>query len=409
MKSYTANALNQYTSIVAESEFVPEFDDDGNQTLVKTSTGIWHITYNAENRPVVWSNATAVVAMDYDRMGRRVWYKSISGTQTNAFSKFVYDGYLCVQRLDGFTGEVEQEYAWDPTETVATRPLKWTLTDLGRTFCYFHDGNKNVSDVIDASDATLVAHYDYAPFGAVTVATGPMADANPYRFSSEYHDAALGCVTYNYRHYNPLDGRWMNRDPFGEASDYNVYSSFINNPAVRYDVFGLSSQEEDCKRKIANALNYYYVKISINQLENKGCEIPPVKCKCCDPGWGGFYNPPYLFWGNSIHMCYNNFSSQDVYNTILEHEFIHAVQTCYDEKEDDKCKTSVCKEIEAYYTSNCFHYPTSESRRICVWGGVRRPSANHCKTWFGYGSPDNARIDRYFLELYERCKERSRY
>jgi YD repeat-containing protein len=36
--AYTANTLNQYTSIEHDEEtFIPEFDDDGNQTLVKTA------------------------------------------------------------------------------------------------------------------------------------------------------------------------------------------------------------------------------------------------------------------------------------------------------------------------------------------------------------------------------------
>ncbi len=254
--AYTANALNQYISIVHDEEaFMPEFDADGNQTLVKTTTDIWRVTYNAENRPVVWSNETAVVTMDFDRMGRRVWHASVSDGVTNAFSKFIYDGYLCVQQIDGVTGTIDQEFVWDPPETIATRPLKWTLPNSGRIFNYFHDGNKNVSDVVDASDGTLAAHYEYAPFGAVTSATGPLAEANPFRFSSEYHDAALGCIYYNYRHYNPLDGRWTSRDPIGEEGDVNIYSSFKNNSVVSYDVFGLSNQEEDCKQKIANALN----------------------------------------------------------------------------------------------------------------------------------------------------------
>jgi RHS repeat-associated protein len=237
--AYTANALNQYTNIVSTDEFLPAFDDDGNQTLVKTSTGIWNVTYNAENRPAVWSNGTAVVTMDFDRMGRRVWYASVSGGVTNAFSKFVYNGYLCVQQLGGFTDEVEQEFVWDPTETDATRPLKWTLPGLGRTFLYFHDGNKNVSDAIDASDGSLAAHYDYAPFGAVTVATGPMADANPYRFSSEYHDPALGCIYYNYRHYNPLDGRWTSRDRIGERGGLNVFGFVGGSLPSKIDLLGL--------------------------------------------------------------------------------------------------------------------------------------------------------------------------
>ena len=210
------------------------------QLLVKTSTGIWQVTYNAENRPVVWSNETAVITMDFDRMGRRVWYTSVSGGETNTFAKFVYDGYLCILQLDGFTGDVEQEFVWDPTEPVATRPLKWTLPGLGRTFHYFHDGNKNVSDVVDAADSTLAAHYDYAPFGAVTTATGPMANANPYRFSSEYHDPALGCVYYNYRHYNPLDGRWTTRDPIEERDSSNLSIHTHNCPVCQFDYIGLN-------------------------------------------------------------------------------------------------------------------------------------------------------------------------
>ncbi len=238
--AYTANALNQYTNIVAEAAFTPVFDADGNQTLVKTSTGIWHVAYNAENRPVVWSNEAAVVTMDFDRMGRRVWYKSATDGQTKEYAKFVYDGYLCVQQLDGVTGTVEQEFVWDPTETIATRPLKWHLPPQDRTFFYFHDGNKNVSDVVDTSDGSLAAHYEYAPFGAVTAATGPLATINPFRFSSEYHDDELGCVYYNYRHYNPLDGRWTSRDFIEEKSGFNTYAHCANSPTDETDLVGLS-------------------------------------------------------------------------------------------------------------------------------------------------------------------------
>ena len=43
-----------------------------NQTLIKTSTGVWSVTYNAENRPVRWERGSTVVTKDFDRMGRRV-------------------------------------------------------------------------------------------------------------------------------------------------------------------------------------------------------------------------------------------------------------------------------------------------------------------------------------------------
>ena len=37
----------QYTAIEdQEGTFTPIYDDDGNQTRIKTSTGIWNVTYN---------------------------------------------------------------------------------------------------------------------------------------------------------------------------------------------------------------------------------------------------------------------------------------------------------------------------------------------------------------------------
>ena len=60
-RTYTANSLNQYSAITTSdlglqaSSFEPQFDDDGNQTLIQTSTGVWFVTYNGENRPVIWT------------------------------------------------------------------------------------------------------------------------------------------------------------------------------------------------------------------------------------------------------------------------------------------------------------------------------------------------------------------
>ena len=58
---YVANELNQYTIITSQTShtsqtFQTSFDADGNQTLVKTATGIWQVTYNGENRPIRWES-----------------------------------------------------------------------------------------------------------------------------------------------------------------------------------------------------------------------------------------------------------------------------------------------------------------------------------------------------------------
>ena len=225
-----------------EEEFAPRFDDDGNQTLIKTATGIWSVTYNGENRPIIWecvstnsptpnSSTPTLISMSYDRMGRRV-------TKNN--QRFVYDGYLQIANFELQTSNIKlQTFIWDPTELVATRPLAWlVLRSLGEGGYYTHDGNKNVSEVI-TSNGDEAAHYEYAPFGALVAQTGDSAMRNPFRFSSEYTDDVLGLAYYNYRHYEPLVGRWMNRDPIGESDILNLFC-FNGNDAI--DVIDLLGQ-----------------------------------------------------------------------------------------------------------------------------------------------------------------------
>ena len=208
---------------LAQSPETFAYDDDGNQTLITTKTGLWRVTYNGENRPIRWvcdSDNTALV-MSYDHMGRR---------RKKNDQRFFYDGYLQVADNGGNT------YAWDCTERVSTRPLSWLHSDS--VAYYVHDGNKNVIGAV-ASDGVLVAHYEYAPFGALTVSCGTSAEANPWRFSSEYADDEIGCDYFNFRHYEPVEGRWLNGDPLGEDGGVLLFAFCLNNPIGSNDFRGL--------------------------------------------------------------------------------------------------------------------------------------------------------------------------
>ena len=237
---YAANNLNQYTAITdvaatpsSSQTFQPQFDDDGNKTLIKTATGIWSVTYNGENRPILWTSTqqpvnpsigqsvNQTISMSYDRMGRRV-------AKNN--QRFIYDGYLQVADNCG------NDYIWNPTEKVATRPLVWNCGAFP-TY-YVHDGNKNVSEVV-AENGDIAAHYEYAPFGAVIAQCGASTVSNPWRFSSEYAEDGTATVYYNYRHYEPETGRWMSRDPIEEKHSC-PYGFCMNCTQFKIDVFGLS-------------------------------------------------------------------------------------------------------------------------------------------------------------------------
>ena len=106
---YVANQLNQYASVnwsgnassSQNDEFHPQFDADGNQTLVKTATGVWSVIFDAENRPVAWSNGTTNIVMTYDRLCRRISKNSV---------RFTYKEFLQIWNSNG-SGII-----WDPTE-----------------------------------------------------------------------------------------------------------------------------------------------------------------------------------------------------------------------------------------------------------------------------------------------------
>ena len=266
--TYAANELNQYTQIAAADEdaFIPEFDADGNQTLVKTATGIWQVAYNGENRPVLWTCGKTNIVMSYDRMGRRV---------TKNDQRFVYDGYLQIYNYHITTTTPDYNYfLWDPTEPVATRPLVWNY-GASAAF-YIHDGDKNVSAIVVTSGA-VSAHYEYAVFGTAITQCGKTAAVNPWRRSSEFDDVEIGCEYYNYREYESAGGRWMSRDPIGEDLYSLSLYSFCANDGNAIDYLGLVRFSDlDCKcikgqcksdiEKIRTTLNDYLKKMEKDPL-----------------------------------------------------------------------------------------------------------------------------------------------
>ena len=245
---YLANNLNQYTTV---DDFTPQFDDDGNQTLVKTATGIWSVTYNGENRPVrsenvsTNSSAPTLLSMIYDRMGRRV---------TKNDQRFVYDGYLQIANFELVNANSQhttnnmQLFIWDPAEPVATRPLVW---GRGAFVAYYsHNARKDVSEVI-AKNCYVAAHYECSPFGTITARYGEFSEVNPWRFASEFAEDETSSIYYNFRQYDYHSGRWCERDP---ANDFlvggNSYIFVDNTPIADFDRLGLLGFNEDCPKPI---------------------------------------------------------------------------------------------------------------------------------------------------------------
>lgn len=238
---YEASALNQYSVIDPfNTPFTPTYDTDGNQTKVKTSTGIWNVTYNTENRPIRFTseNGQTTVECGYDYQGRRHSKKVTKNGTVMLHESYVYNGYLQLAALDMRNGgNLLHFLLWDPLNRRATRTLAVIKDEM--IYCCIHDQGKNVTELLD-NHGKITATYDYSPYGEVTA---DQTVNSPVQWSNEVYDEELGLVYYNYRHYNPTDGRWISRDPIGEQDDFNLYA-FVSNK-MEIDYLGLEEEPGD--------------------------------------------------------------------------------------------------------------------------------------------------------------------
>jgi RHS repeat-associated protein len=103
---------------------------------------------------------------------------------------------------------------------------------------YHADGNGSVTCLLGTNQLVL-ARYHYDPYGNMLAASGALAEANLYRFSSKEWHASAGLYYYGYRFYEPNLQRWLSRDPIEEAGGINLYGFVGNNPINNIDPFGL--------------------------------------------------------------------------------------------------------------------------------------------------------------------------
>ncbi len=234
---YTANELNQYTAV---GDFTPTFDADGNQTLVKTATGIWSVVYNAENRPIRFTNteSSTVIECTYDHMGRRATKKVTVAGSITLHQRYFYRGYLQIACCDLTRSNHPALWliTWDPTQPIATRPL--AIQKDATWYTYGWDLTKNICELY-GSNGYIRTAYTYTPYGEVKESTNGVYQ--PIQWSSEYYDSDLSLVYYNYRHYNPVDGRWLGMDRIHRNRENNLYCYLKNNGINDVDVKGLFS------------------------------------------------------------------------------------------------------------------------------------------------------------------------
>ena len=113
------------------------------------------------------------------------------------------------------------------------------VTSSGITSYYYaQDHLGSVRDLVNAS-GTVLASYDYDPYGNPTRTTQGGSARADYRYAGLFHYTQSGLYLTHYRVYDPLTARWLSRDPIGEAGGVNLYGYVFQNPINFYDPLGL--------------------------------------------------------------------------------------------------------------------------------------------------------------------------
>ena len=236
---YTANSLNQYTSILCDSALLrePTHDADGNLTF----DGVFTYAYDADNRLAsVSSNGFVLVTNQYDYKGRRV-RKTTPISETT----FLYDGWNLIYERE-IAGPVTNEtyYYWgkDLSGTLQGSGGVGGLLYLKRNGTIYVPHVDAYGNIVRYTDTAGngVAEYIYGAFGNMLSATGTLAGTFHFRYSTKYYDLETGLYYYLMRFYHPPHHRWLNRDPIGERGGLNLYGFCKNAQMFEIDAIGYS-------------------------------------------------------------------------------------------------------------------------------------------------------------------------
>jgi RHS repeat-associated protein len=207
------------------------------QTLNATATNaLASGTYDQNGSPT----ALEGVSYTWDAANRLV--KIVHGTHESDFS---YDGASRMVRIvekEGAATVADHAYTWcgearclehdnmQAGSPVSKQYFGQGVIDRGQALYYVTDHLNSVRQLVDAA-GHVRAQYEYDPYGNRTKISGDLE--SDVQYAGYFQHTASGLEFALFRAYDPLHGRWLNRDPIMEAGGLNIYAYVGGNP-VRY-------------------------------------------------------------------------------------------------------------------------------------------------------------------------------
>jgi RHS repeat-associated protein len=262
LANYAYKNVNEITQLTDPGDKTPAYDAAGNLTGGYTPAGLAFTgAYDGSNRLLThtYTDGGGVVNLsEYHYLGqmltKKKTYRNGAVTQER---RYVYDGGRLVQERDA-SNNLVNEYTYGlgmPGGIGGLLRLQQGGLS-GAKYPYLFDGKGNVTALLNGSTGQVTQTYQYDPFGVRLSSTGSITQ--PMQFSTKPYDDQTGLSYYGFRFYAPALGRWLTRDPIGEAGGINLYAFVINNPINKIDAWGLRTYEEcyaQCKTDLNVDLN----------------------------------------------------------------------------------------------------------------------------------------------------------
>lgn len=224
------------------------YDAAGNRTLATEGERIRSFAYNALNQPVSVEGESST-SMRYEWDGEHRLRAIQRGDRRTELS---YDGLgRRVRMVEAEAGRVVSDcrYVWDGFELLEERAAdgrrKRFFADgverAGERYFYTRDHLGSVRELTDAVGGVRAA-YAYGPWGEVTKLGGDLeAD---FGFTGHWRHAGSGLHLAPFRAYASELGRWLSRDPLGEAQGIGLYNYVESAPLSSMDPLGLAPNDK---------------------------------------------------------------------------------------------------------------------------------------------------------------------
>ena len=205
------------------------YDDSGNMLTGGGRTYEW----DALDRLTAVTVGTQRTEFLYDGLGRRAKITEKTGGTVTSVKRLVYDGLdLAEERVDS-TNALTKQFFGTGMKVIAG-------TDAG-SYIYTRDHLGSIREVWKMESASLAARYDYDPYGRRIPLSNTGFDAE-FGFTGHSTHLGTGLALTQFRAYDTNLGRWLSRDPLGEASGVDLYGYVLNDPINLWDPHGLEAR-----------------------------------------------------------------------------------------------------------------------------------------------------------------------